>query len=31
VDAYHARVLVEMGPLLDADERAWLEGKCAAL
>jgi Xaa-Pro aminopeptidase len=31
VDAYHARVLREVGPLVDAPTRAWLEGACAAL
>ncbi|MGI3778187.1 MAG: aminopeptidase P family protein [Janthinobacterium lividum] len=29
LDAYHARVLAEVGPLLDADVRAWLAGACA--
>ncbi len=29
LDAYHARVLAEVGPLLDAAARAWLEGACA--
>jgi Xaa-Pro aminopeptidase len=31
VDAYHARVLREIGPLLDAPTRDWLEGACAPL
>jgi Xaa-Pro aminopeptidase len=31
VDAYHARVLREVGPLLDERVRRWLEGACAAL
>jgi Xaa-Pro aminopeptidase len=31
VDAYHARVLAEIGPLVDGATRAWLEGACAAL
>jgi Xaa-Pro aminopeptidase len=31
VDAYQARVLEKLGPELDADERAWLEAKCAPL
>jgi Xaa-Pro aminopeptidase len=31
VDAYHARVLSEIGPRLDAAPRAWLERACAAL
>jgi Xaa-Pro aminopeptidase len=31
VDAYHARVLAEVGPLLPAPEAAWLAGACAAL
>ncbi|MEM7730873.1 MAG: aminopeptidase P family protein [Pseudomonadota bacterium] len=31
VDAYHARVLEEIGPELDGEVRAWLETACAAL
>ncbi|HZF77674.1 MAG TPA: aminopeptidase P family protein [Acetobacteraceae bacterium] len=31
VDAYHARVLAEVGPLVPPDVRAWLEGACAPL
>jgi Xaa-Pro aminopeptidase len=31
VDAYHARVLREVGPGLDAATRAWLEAECAPL
>ena len=31
LDAYHARVLDTLGPDLDRDERAWLEGACAPL
>ena len=31
LDAYHARVLDTLGPDLDGDERAWLEGACAPL
>jgi len=31
VDAYHARVLAEVGPLCDAATRRWLEGACAPL
>jgi Xaa-Pro aminopeptidase len=31
LDAYHARVLATIGPKLDADVRAWLEGACAPL
>jgi Xaa-Pro aminopeptidase len=31
LDAYHARVLARIGPLVDADVRAWLEAACAAL
>ncbi len=31
LDAYHARVLAEIGPLVDAPTRAWLEGACAPL
>ena len=31
VDAYHARVLAEVGGMLDAATRAWLEGACAPL
>ena len=31
VDAYHARVLKDVGPDLPADAKAWLEGACAPL
>jgi Xaa-Pro aminopeptidase len=31
VDAYHARVLSDVGPLVDAGVRRWLEGACAPL
>jgi Xaa-Pro aminopeptidase len=31
VDAYHARVLREVGPGLDAGTLAWLEAECAPL
>lgn len=31
VDAYHARVLAEIGPLLDDGDRAWLAAACAPL
>ncbi|MFL1462893.1 aminopeptidase P family protein [Roseococcus sp. DSY-14] len=31
VDAYHARVRAEIGPLLDAPARAWLEAEAAPL
>jgi Xaa-Pro aminopeptidase len=31
VDAYHARVLSDVGPLVDAGTRAWLERACAGL
>jgi Xaa-Pro aminopeptidase len=31
IDAYHARVAAEIGPLLPAEERAWLERACAPL
>ena len=31
LDAYHVRVLDTLGPDLDRDERAWLEGACAPL
>jgi len=31
LDAYHARVLAEIGPQLGADARAWLEEACAPL
>jgi len=31
VDAYHARVLAEVGPALDPAARAWLAGACAPL
>jgi len=31
LDAYHARVLAEIGPNLDGAARAWLAGACATL
>jgi len=31
VDAYHARVLSEVGPLVEAGVRGWLKGECAPL
>ena len=31
LDAYHGRVLAEIGPLVPADVRTWLEGACAPL
>ena len=31
INAYHARVLAEIGPDLDADTRAWLESACEPL
>ena len=31
LDAYHARVLEILGPEMTAEERAWLEAKCAPL
>ncbi len=31
IDAYHAHVLSELGPLLDESERAWLKTACAKL
>ncbi|MGA0530708.1 aminopeptidase P family protein [Hansschlegelia sp. KR7-227] len=31
LDAYHARVAAEIGPLLDAGARAWLAAACAPL
>ena len=31
LDTYHARVLAEVGPRLDAPSRAWLAGACAKL
>jgi Xaa-Pro aminopeptidase len=31
LDAYHARVLAEIGPLVPSDVRAWLESACAPL
>ncbi|MBV2149662.1 aminopeptidase P family protein [Sphingobium sp. AS12] len=31
VDAYHAKVLSVVGPQLDGDAKAWLEGACAPL
>ncbi|MBS0560153.1 MAG: aminopeptidase P family protein [Proteobacteria bacterium] len=31
IDAYHARVLAEVGPRLEAEVRGWLEAACAPL
>ena len=31
IDAYHARVLAEVGPSLAPDDRAWLAARCAPL
>jgi Xaa-Pro aminopeptidase len=31
LDAYHARVLAEIGPLVEPGVRTWLEGACAPL
>ncbi|MCV0397862.1 MAG: aminopeptidase P family protein [Rhizobiaceae bacterium] len=31
LDAYHARVIAEVGPMVDADTRAWLERAAAAI
>ena len=31
INAYHARVLAEIGPDLDAEARAWLEEACEPL
>ena len=31
LDAYHARVLAEIGPMLDGETLAWLEKACAPL
>ena len=31
VDGYHADVLARVGPLLDGEVKAWLEGACAPL
>jgi Xaa-Pro aminopeptidase len=31
LDAYHARVLTTVGPLVDAETRAWLARACASL
>jgi Xaa-Pro aminopeptidase len=31
LDAYHARVLAVIGPLVEADVRAWLEDACAPI
>ncbi len=31
INAYHARVLAEIGPSLDGEVRAWLEGACAPI
>jgi Xaa-Pro aminopeptidase len=28
---YHARVATTIGPVLEGDDRAWLESKCAAI
>lgn len=31
LDAYHAEVLVRIGPLVDKDDAAWLARACAPL
>jgi Xaa-Pro aminopeptidase len=31
MDAYHARVLAEVGPRVDGEARAWMEEACAPL
>ncbi|HEX4182793.1 MAG TPA: aminopeptidase P family protein [Caulobacteraceae bacterium] len=31
LNAYHARVLATVGPLVEAEVRGWLEGACAAI
>ena len=31
IDAYHARVLARLGPVLDTDTRDWLAAKCAPI
>jgi Xaa-Pro aminopeptidase len=31
LDAYHARVLAVVGPLVPTDVRVWLEGACAPI
>jgi Xaa-Pro aminopeptidase len=31
LDAYHARVLTKIGPLVEPDVRAWLVGACAPI
>lgn len=31
IDDYHARVLAEVGPLVEGEELAWLEAACSAL
>jgi len=31
LNAYHARVLAEIGPRLDADTRSWLRAACAPM
>ena len=31
LDAYHARVLAEVGPMLEAETRAWLTAACAPI
>ena len=31
LNAYHARVAATIGPVLEGDDRAWLESKCSAM
>ena len=31
LDAYHARVLAEIGPMVEPEVRAWLEEACAPI
>jgi Xaa-Pro aminopeptidase len=31
LDAYHAKVLERVGPLVPADTRAWLQAQCAPI
>ena len=31
IDAYHAEVAATIGPVLDGEDRAWLEERCAPI
>jgi Xaa-Pro aminopeptidase len=31
LDAYHANVLAILGPQMEPDDLAWLQGKCAPI